>query len=172
MSTKTKSRQCPFCKEQIKADALRCKHCRSSIEPEPTPHGGVCPWCKESIHVDAIKCKYCGSAVGAAAGSKDCGCHQSEAVIGGSTVGVGAGSFNPDISGENVAGGVSASAAATGCGDCTGFNGTTHDIRGNIRIRGTKQCCTMVPILIGDRVIWRKVCWSESCIHKDIYSPT
>jgi hypothetical protein len=57
-------RECPYCKEEIKAEAIRCKHCRSSIAPEKPAHGGTCPYCKESIKSEAIKCKHCGSSVG------------------------------------------------------------------------------------------------------------
>jgi len=64
-------RICPYCKEEIKADAIRCKHCRSSLAPEKPTHDGTCPYCKESIHVEAVKCKHCGSMVGAKSG---CGC--------------------------------------------------------------------------------------------------
>jgi hypothetical protein len=55
------TRECPFCKEEIRADAIKCKHCGSRIEPERLAHGGTCPFCKEEIHVEAVKCKHCGS---------------------------------------------------------------------------------------------------------------
>ena len=67
------TRSCPYCKEEIKADAVRCKHCRSSLAPEQAPHGGTCPYCKEAIHPEAVKCKHCGSALGPKAGCEGCG---------------------------------------------------------------------------------------------------
>ena len=60
---------CPFCKEEIAEDAVKCKHCGSRLRPDPPAHGGVCPMCKEEINKDAIKCKHCQSIVGVAAQS-------------------------------------------------------------------------------------------------------
>lgn len=55
------ARECPYCKEEIKAEAIKCKHCGSQLTPERPDHGGVCPYCKEAINPDAIKCKHCKS---------------------------------------------------------------------------------------------------------------
>lgn len=71
-NTESKSRNCPYCKEEIKADAVRCKHCRSTVVPEKPTHGGTCPYCKEAIHPEAIKCKHCGSSVGPSQGCAGC----------------------------------------------------------------------------------------------------
>lgn len=60
------SRECPFCKEQVKAAALRCKHCQAALIPTRPDHGGECPLCKEAIKVEAIRCKHCGADVGGA----------------------------------------------------------------------------------------------------------
>ena len=79
MSKRQETRECPFCKEAIKADAIKCKHCGSRVAPEEPTHGGTCPYCKEEIRPDAIKCKHCGSYVGPVQGvfgrpvSGDCG---------------------------------------------------------------------------------------------------
>jgi hypothetical protein len=54
-------RACPYCKEDVRADALKCKHCGSLIGSSGPTHKGTCPYCKESIHAEAIKCKHCGS---------------------------------------------------------------------------------------------------------------
>ena len=53
------TRSCPFCKEVIMAEALRCKHCQATILPAGLVHHGICPYCKESIHPEAIRCKHC-----------------------------------------------------------------------------------------------------------------
>jgi double zinc ribbon protein len=53
------TRQCPFCKEEVKVDAIRCKHCYATIPQVNPTHGGVCPFCKEDIHPEAIRCKHC-----------------------------------------------------------------------------------------------------------------
>lgn len=63
MAAKAGKRACPYCKEDIKADALKCKHCRSRLAPESPSHEGICPYCKESIHPQALKCKHCHSIV-------------------------------------------------------------------------------------------------------------
>lgn len=57
-------RTCPLCKEDIRAEAVVCKHCRSKIESERPSHEGTCPFCKEDVKPDAIKCKHCGSFIG------------------------------------------------------------------------------------------------------------
>lgn len=61
MTKKEEKRSCPYCKEEIKADAIKCKHCSSSVAPEKAPHEGKCPYCKEAIHPGAAKCKHCKS---------------------------------------------------------------------------------------------------------------
>lgn len=71
---KIQTRNCPFCKEEIKADATRCKYCRSAIVPERPAHGGECPFCKEAIDSEALKCRFCGSWVGGIAYDDGCGC--------------------------------------------------------------------------------------------------
>ena len=53
------TRQCPYCKEEVKAEAVRCKHCQAAIPPATPTHHGVCPYCKESIHPEAVRCRYC-----------------------------------------------------------------------------------------------------------------
>jgi hypothetical protein len=53
---------CLYCKEEIKPEAIKCKHCSSKLVKATLSHPsheGVCPFCKESIKSDAIKCKHC-----------------------------------------------------------------------------------------------------------------
>ncbi|XLS28086.1 double zinc ribbon domain-containing protein [Flavobacteriaceae bacterium M23B6Z8] len=71
MESKKTIRECPQCKEDIKADAIKCKHCGSAVAPERLPHGGICTYCKEEIKKDAIKCKHCKSDL---SGNAGCGC--------------------------------------------------------------------------------------------------
>jgi len=84
MEKNSKSRECPYCKEEIRIDAIKCKHCSSSIVAEKAPHEGVCPYCKEEIHKEAIKCKHCKSALGQdkpllhETTDSDCGCSDIE----------------------------------------------------------------------------------------------
>jgi hypothetical protein len=61
MQSDNSIRQCPYCKEQIKGDANKCKHCGSMLPAQDPSHGGICPYCKEGILDDAIKCKHCKS---------------------------------------------------------------------------------------------------------------
>lgn len=61
MNTESKIRNCPLCKEEIKVDAIKCRHCGSPVAPEKPAHEGTCPYCKEQIHPEAIKCKHCKS---------------------------------------------------------------------------------------------------------------
>lgn len=55
------TRQCPYCKEEIAADAIKCRYCQSFLSSE---HGGVCPYCKEEVDPDATKCPHCKSDIG------------------------------------------------------------------------------------------------------------
>ena len=66
--------QCPFCKEEIKTDAILCKHCGSHLQLKRPSHGGTCPFCKEEIKADAVVCKHCRSQLGPSeAGGRGCG---------------------------------------------------------------------------------------------------
>ena len=55
----TSTRECPLCREEIRADAVRCKHCHGEFLLETPGHGGVCPFCKEEIHPEATRCMHC-----------------------------------------------------------------------------------------------------------------
>jgi hypothetical protein len=163
-------RSCPYCKEEIKADALRCKHCRSTITPELPPHGGTCPFCKEQVLPEAIKCKHCGSAIGpdavrAGRGGCGCGCGGSgdsnagAEMIGGAPIFDGGDAMAVD---EHSSGGVSARPSGVGCGDCEP-NGTIGNIGGAYFLKGRRTCCKMVPFWINGKVVFKRICWTESC---------
>lgn len=74
MSYSNETKLCPFCKEEIKADAIKCKHCSSFLELEKPPHNGICFYCKEEVKIDAIKCKHCGSDLSMQKKGAPCGC--------------------------------------------------------------------------------------------------
>src|SRR4051794_6011985 len=68
-------RECPFCKEAIKPDATKCKHCGSMLADAIPQHHGTCPYCKEDIQPSAIKCKHCKSNLASSPESLGpCGC--------------------------------------------------------------------------------------------------
>ena len=57
-----KTERCPFCFQEIRANATKCKHCGSAIARVAVPeHGGTCPSCREEIHPEALKCQHCRS---------------------------------------------------------------------------------------------------------------
>ena len=63
MATEQTACACPYCKEDIKPDAVKCKHCGSQILPVNPSHEGTCPYCRETIYPEAIKCKHCHSSL-------------------------------------------------------------------------------------------------------------
>lgn len=64
---------CPYCKEEVQPEAVRCKHCLADISAQTISHGGVCPLCKERIHPEAVRCKHCKSDLTAGGASTEAG---------------------------------------------------------------------------------------------------
>lgn len=46
-------KSCPYCGQEILANAKKCKHCGKWLEKQ-------CPQCGEWINAEAKKCRYCG----------------------------------------------------------------------------------------------------------------
>ncbi len=76
MSEQPETRECPYCKEHVKSGAIRCKYCKSAIQPETPGHEGTCPFCKETIKSDAIKCRYCHSNLVSNSVEEPCRCRE------------------------------------------------------------------------------------------------
>ena len=51
--------ECPYCREEVKSGAIRCKHCHAAIPAAKPGHEGVCPFCKEDINPEATRCRHC-----------------------------------------------------------------------------------------------------------------
>lgn len=76
MPDENQMRTCPYCKEEIRVDAVKCKHCHSMLADRPG-HSGTCPLCKEEIHPEAIRCKHCHANLARSARlGGGCGCDQ------------------------------------------------------------------------------------------------
>lgn len=57
------NKHCPYCGEEIKATAKKCKHCGEFLEEIPAEEPDtkiICPYCGEEILSTALKCKHCG----------------------------------------------------------------------------------------------------------------
>jgi len=65
--------QCPYCKEEIKDGAIKCKHCKSLLNENTRADSETatasatqtkqCPFCAEDIQITAVKCKHCGESL-------------------------------------------------------------------------------------------------------------
>jgi hypothetical protein len=147
VSEAEETRECPYCKEEIKAEAVKCKHCGSRVTPERPPHEGVCPYCKEEIHPEAIKCKHCRSSLvassGEALGDSGCGCEDSadpSSALGGFRA---LGEW-PSAQPEGPGSGVTWMASKR-CGSCEGETMIgSRGTWGSTGIGGTRTCQIMV----------------------------
>jgi hypothetical protein len=166
MATESGSRSCPYCKEEIKEDATRCKHCRSSVAPEKPAHQGTCPYCKEAIHAEAIKCKHCGASVGPADDGKCCeGCAESPA-----TRQIPAG-FTQEFSAASSAGEVGIGPGGslspvhhqsfcTGCQE----EHSWHPVSGQHYGAKVRHCSAKIPFAGPDgRIYYKTITWTERC---------
>lgn len=159
MATEAELRECPFCKEEIKAAAVKCKHCHSALQPKTPPHGGVCPYCKEAIKPDAIKCKHCGSMIGDSPQAGCCGdCAEKGAGVPGQSIpsifanlGREFGQLGTDHAPPGLPPGTTALQA--GCSECV--IGRIGRVIFSYRI-----CCKVTWIPFLGTV---KVCWFEPC---------
>lgn len=168
MTLDSKTQECPYCKEEIRSDAIRCKHCRSAIAPKKAPHGGTCPFCKEAIHPEAVKCKHCGSNV--AASNNDAPCDDCSKADRSEWPRI----ANRVVTPPSAQGGVweaqpSMARARSGCSPCAPGPGTVvwglNNVTGAIEsFGGTRVCWASVPVLRRDGTIgYIEVSWTEDC---------
>lgn len=152
MATTGETRECPYCKEEIKAEAIKCKHCKSALAPARPTHGGTCPFCSEEVKPEAIKCKHCGSMIGGGPTKGCCeGCGHGETSFATSAPTeqfqfVGSpGGLSPAPEGSQL--------VAANCSGC--MPGKIGNFRFSYRV-----CCkrTWIPFL---GVV--NVCWFEPC---------
>lgn len=157
-----KTRECPYCREKVNLEAVRCNHCRAALVPGKPTHKGTCPYCKERIKPEAIKCKHCGSFVGSRAGgqgdSDDCGCSRPLTLTVEVTSEAPTGGVETPIAGE------AAMQARAGCGECKDSGGLIY--RNNVAYTlGTRTCWVMVPKRTNPdgTFVWQKITWTEQC---------
>ena len=159
-------RQCPRCKEDISAEAVRCKHCWADFDPLPG-HKGTCPLCFEAIHPHADRCKHCKGDFGRRA-STGCGCSCSEPNRADSKW-TAQGSFvirRRDLPEGGIFGdvGTGVSAAGKTCGPCSSDAWSVTGSLLNPTVRHARECSMKVPIVHPNgSITWETIAWSEAC---------
>jgi len=160
------TRVCPYCKERVRLEAVRCSHCNAALIPGKPTHKGTCPYCKERIKRDAIKCKHCGSLVGPgatyltsgdAANSHCCADVKQKFTISDVTGSPPAGSQEFAIEGMTAR-------AQYGCGPCEVSGGLIY-IRSLVYAAGKRNCWIRVPIKISPTgvITYKEITWTEDC---------
>ena len=59
MTEEQKTKQCPFCGNEIFENAQKCRHCGKWLNEQKQ----ICPYCLKEIPLNAKKCSFCGSSV-------------------------------------------------------------------------------------------------------------
>ena len=155
MADSSQTRECPFCKEEIRADAIKCKHCRSTLQARTPSHEGICPFCKEEIKPDAIKCKHCGSMVGSSSKCCDECADKVDFSSASSQFHLADRSATGNPFQPEPASSIAAEASCSGCGRF-----------GNSNV-GFRLCCKRVYIpFLG----YQTVCWPEPCYSGTIFT--
>lgn len=54
------TKNCPFCAEEIKAEAIKCKHCSESLVRRTTKGANACPKCSKEFDDTWKVCLHCG----------------------------------------------------------------------------------------------------------------
>jgi Double zinc ribbon len=152
-------RECPWCCEEIDAEATRCPHCRWEVAPQPG-HGGTCPACREAIHPLARLCKHCGADISSASASFD------DELLGRTIAALAAMEGRGELRRE---GGVTTYAAAANCGACDGV-AVVHWYP-HVRAYMVRTCWYFLPYLSPyGALLWRRVEYTVRCSNDfDVY---